>query len=118
MIAVIETKTGFERISGNPTLDSLDGQVRAPLAVVLHDSWTAEERAKFGIFMVEPMAIPEGKERAGASTFQRQRDGSVVEVVPMKDKPLPREPEPTPLDDLRTDFEALAKRVAALEGAR
>lgn len=117
MITVRETALGFERIGGNPVLLSLDGKRKARLRVILHPSWTDRERAEFGIFQAEPATIPDGKEQDGAPTFERQ-NGKVMQVIPMRDKPLPEEPKPTPLDDLRTDLEALAQRVTALEGVR
>lgn len=86
MIAVIETESGFEPVAGNPTLTSLDGEIRAPLAVVLHESWTAEERAKFGVYLVEPMEIPAGKVPVGMPRYERDRDGSVVQVRDLEDE--------------------------------
>lgn len=94
MIAVRETKDGsFERITGNPVLTSLDGKVRAPLAVIMHESWTVEDRARFGIYLVEPVAVPDGKRAKGSPTYQRQGD-AVVEVVEVED--IPAAPESTP----------------------
>lgn len=50
MITVKKVEDSFERISGNPTLKSLDGTRKARLAVIMHESWTDEERAEFGIY--------------------------------------------------------------------
>lgn len=87
MITVIETKDGFEPISGNPTLDSRDNETRAPLAAVLHESWTAEERAKFGVYLVEPMAVPDGKVAVGLPRYERDRAGVVVQIFDIEDQP-------------------------------
>lgn len=115
MITVIETKDGFEPIGGNPTLTSLDGECRAPLATILHPTWTAEDRAKFGIYTVEPAAIPAGKTAVGMPRYERDKAGEVIQVRDLQDEATPS-PRPNPMDDLRTDMEALAQRVAALEG--
>lgn len=117
MIAVIETKDGFEPIGGNPALLSLDGDRRAPLAVILSDSWTAEERAAFGVYIVEPMVIPDGKVAVGMPSYERNGWGQVIEVRALEDHREPQH-DPNPLDDLRADLEALAQRVATLEGQK
>lgn len=54
MLIVRETAPGaFDLVYGNPTLDSRDGERRAPLATILADSWTDEERAGFGVYLVD-----------------------------------------------------------------
>jgi hypothetical protein len=93
MAIVVETKDGIILpVSGNPTLTSLDGEVRAPLAVIMHESWTDEDRAKFGVHLVEPATLPDGKRVVGAPTYER-RGGVVVEVVTIED--IPAEPPDT-----------------------
>lgn len=52
-------------IVGNPTLTSLDGEIRAPLQTVLHESWTDQDRAAFGVHLVETNP-PEGQRWTGA----------------------------------------------------
>lgn len=47
------------RIGGNPTLVSLDGSERAPLQTILHESWTPERRADFGIYLATTEAEPD-----------------------------------------------------------
>ena len=89
MIPVRETKSGqFERITGNPTLTSLDGTRKAPLKTIMHKSWSAEDRASFGVYLVEPAAVPEGKRTVGAPRYKRQ-GVAVVEVRDLEDVPKP-----------------------------
>lgn len=83
MIPVKETEDGLEPISGNPVMVSLDGGTKAPLATILHESWTAEEREKFGVFLVEPMAIPEDMQPVGRAQF-RKEGASVVQEYALK----------------------------------
>lgn len=65
MTPVRNTNGHWQRATGNPTLDSLDGETRAPLRTILHDSWTPEQRAAFGVYMVDT-SPPEGKVWTGA----------------------------------------------------
>lgn len=116
MIPVKETSPGvFERLSGNPVLLSLDGRVRAPLRTILHKSWTAEDRAKFGVHLAVPFVTPEGKRAVDSPTYEK-RDGVVVEVRTVADVIAPGPDTRTPtqkaeemaarfgltLDELRT----------------
>lgn len=91
MIIMKETREGFERLTGNPTLTSLDGERRAPLRVILHPSWTDAERAEFGVFEVQPAAIPEGKRVVGEPRYEKRRD-AVAQVVDLEDIPPTRDP--------------------------
>lgn len=109
MITIKETERGCERIGGNPVLVSLDGERKAPLRVILHSSWTAKDRAAFGIYLAEPMEIPDGK-RAVNRRFEK-RGESVVEVAEFEDAP-PVEKGTDQLGELRKEVEALAVRVA------
>ena len=112
MIAVRETKPGvFDPVAGNPTLISLDGKVKAPLLTILSPSWTPEERAQFGIHVVEQPTVPEGKEAVGQPRYERQ-GGKVVEVRDLEDA---KPPQPSPIDEIRAEMAALAARVSALE---
>ena len=77
----------------------------------LHHSWTAEDRAKFGIYMVEPFVEPEGKVAAGQPRYERQGD-KVAEVRDLQDAP---KPQPNPLDEVKAQLDALTARIAALE---
>lgn len=61
MIVVIKQAGAWAGVIGNPTLTSLDGESRAPLRTILHESWTAQDRAAFGVFMVDTTP-PEGKQ--------------------------------------------------------
>lgn len=59
MITVLLKNSEFCRVSGSPTLTSLDGQLRAPLPTILADSWTAQDREAFGVYQVD-VTPPEG----------------------------------------------------------
>jgi hypothetical protein len=93
MITVIETKSGaIEPIGGNPTLTSLDGTMRAPLRTIMSPTWTAKERAAFGIYVVAPAAIPAGKQAVGLPQYQK-KSGTLVQVRTLEDV-RPSEPPP------------------------
>jgi len=64
MVTVILREGNFITVGGNPTLTSLDGQLRAPLQTIMADSWTAEDRAAFGVYRVD-VNPPLGKLWAG-----------------------------------------------------
>lgn len=116
MIPVRETSPGvFEPVEGNPVLFSLDGKVQAPLQTIMAPSWSAEDRAAFGVYAVELAPVPEGKQSV-SHTYAKQGDG-VVMVRTLEDIP-PADPRPDPIDDLRSTVEALAARVLALERAK
>lgn len=104
--------TLIQRINGNPTLDSLDGEVRAPLEVILHETWFPEDRAKFGIYLVEQFEVPVGKMAIGEPIYRR--DGDVVtETYVVVDKP---EPQPyVTLEMQEAKIIELEARIAALE---
>jgi hypothetical protein len=105
MIAIKETSPGiFEPVDGNPVLLSLDGKVKAPLGTILAPSWTAEDRAKFGVHVVDPFRAPDGKQAIGPATYAKI-DGVVVEVREIEDVP-------TQAPELTTE-EKIAKMAAA-----
>lgn len=61
MIVVHEDKNGkFTQVSTG-MITSLDGERQAAVQTILHDSWTAEERAAFGIYTFESPVAPEGE---------------------------------------------------------
>lgn len=66
-------------LRGNPTLDSLDGETRAPLEILLSDSWTPTKRAAFGVYIVDTTA-PEGQRWTG--TFAGNPPAAVFEGLP------------------------------------
>jgi hypothetical protein len=100
MIAVRETKDGtLEPITGNPTLTRLDGKARAPLQVILHQSWTAEDRAAFGVHLVEPFTVPDGKLAVGAPRYEKH-GSAVVEVIDVEDIPAPQPDTRTPAEKI------------------
>lgn len=89
MIPVREISTDtFVRLVGDQTLDSLDGTRRAPLATILHDSWSAQERAAFGVFLATPFVVPQGKIKSGEPRFVREA-GEVKQVFDVADPPPP-----------------------------
>lgn len=89
MIPVIEVLPDqFVRATGNPKLLSKDGEVQATLLTVLHRSWSAEDRAKFGVYMAEPITVPDGKRIVGDTWFT-MRDGMVREFATLEDIPTP-----------------------------
>lgn len=96
---VIERDGEVKPATGNPTLTSLDGEIRAPLQTVLHHSWTAKERARFGVFEVERQEIPEGKQAIDVPTYEK-RAGKIVEVVAVEDIPQPVADARTPEEKL------------------
>lgn len=75
-VAVLATGGEITRLAGNPTLTSLDGERRATLRTILHDSWTDGDRAAFGVYRVDTTP-PEGKRWTGA--FEDD-DGAPVPV--------------------------------------
>lgn len=87
MIAVLETSPGvFALATGMIT--RLDGEFRDHLEVILHESWTAAERAAYGVFLAAPAdPVPAGK-RIISSNFQRLADGTVKQVHVLEDLSL------------------------------
>jgi hypothetical protein len=89
MIPVKEiTQDVFEVIDGNPTLLSLDGEEKATLATLLADSWTDQDRARFGVYLATPFVLPDGKVFAGNERYERQ-NGTVVQLFDVADPPPP-----------------------------
>lgn len=88
MIPVLKTKTGYTLIEGNPVLLSLDGKVKATLKTILADSWMAEDRAAFGVYLAEPFVLPDGMQKVGTETFQ-EVDGIVKQVCEVEASPSP-----------------------------
>lgn len=74
---------GLIALIGNPILTSLDGETRAPLRTLLADSFTAQDRAAYGLYLVDTTP-PEGKRWAG--TFE---DVGGVPVAVFEDLPPP-----------------------------
>lgn len=99
----------FERAVGNPVIDSLDGQVLAPLQVVLSESWTDQERAKFGVYPVVPFIEPNGYSKVGSPIYSRI-NGIVRETYAVE-----KVPEPQPNRDVFAELDALKARLDTLE---
>lgn len=103
------------------TLTSLDGERRAPLALLLSDKVGDELRQAFGLHLVRPAKVPAGKRAVGAPTFELDRNGKVRQVIPMEDAPPGQEPTkepPSKVDPVMARLDALEARLAALEAAR
>jgi hypothetical protein len=92
-------------------------ETRLKLPAKISAAWSAEELAAMGLYKVEPFTVPDGKQATGPARYEK-RDGAVFEVRDLEDIPPAPEPQPSPLDDMRTDLETLSKRIAALEGGR
>jgi hypothetical protein len=100
---LIKAKDGFEPISGNPTLTSLDGERRAPLSVIMHSSWSEEDREAFGIYVVDEPEVPEGKVPVGPVRTEIVK-GKPVRVRDMIDAT------PAPILTIEERAEKLASR--------
>ena len=85
-IPVVERPSGTFNALTAAQLTSLDGKSISPAAVVLHDSWTAAERAKYGVYLATPAEVPEGKV-VKTSRFERV-NGEVVQVIETEDAPV------------------------------
>jgi hypothetical protein len=116
MIAVLEDKEGALRIiEGNPVLLSLDGERQAPLATILHESWTEAERLAFGVHLVEIPKIPRGKTEVGAPVLEKV-GGRVVMRRVLADAPKPDVE--TLADPIGQRLAAIEARLAVIEGRR
>lgn len=59
------TETGYEPVfTVSDVYLSLNGETQATLATILHESWTEQERAAFGIYLIDTTP-PEGMRWAG-----------------------------------------------------
>lgn len=85
-IPVIEQSDGSFAIIDVEQLTSLNGERVTPLAVLLHESWTAADRAEFGVYLAIEAEVPPGKVRV-SSGFERQGD-QVLQVVEVEDAPV------------------------------
>ena len=108
--------TFFQRIDGNPIIERLDGEVRAPLQVILHETWTKYERAMFGIYLVEPFEVPVGKVAIGSPIYVKDElDDVVRETFVIVDKPEQEKEPYDPFMIMQLRIEALEARIATLE---
>lgn len=114
VVQVVDNKGKCERITGNPVITSLDGEALAPLQVILSDTWTDEDRAKFGIYIAEPFETPVGKVRVGSPQYRRLGN-RVRELCTTEDAPESQPPQPSKYELLLAQVEALTKRIEALE---
>lgn len=89
MIPVLEGPTDtFTRLHGSEILLRLDGVAKAPLDTILDASWSEADRAAYGVFLVAPFAVPDGKIAVGSPTYSRV-GGVVVETYAVSDPPPP-----------------------------
>lgn len=82
MIPVQETSPGVFQPITEDTLTSRDGKSRHPVAAILHESWSAEDRANYGVYLAQPATVPAGK-RVVATSFERV-DGIVTQVLTLE----------------------------------
>lgn len=75
-----KTANGYEILSGNPTLDSLDGKIRAPLQSILDSGWEPGYPALFGVYLVD-LTPPEGKRWTGEIVEEHGRPRAVFEDI-------------------------------------
>ena len=85
-IPVIEDEAGNFSEFLPAQLESRDGKRVAPVGVVLHPSWTDEERAEFGVFLAVAADVAEGM-IVTASRFERV-DGQVLQRVEVAPAPI------------------------------
>lgn len=60
MIVVIETNDGFKRLTNQTDFVTKDGERRASLSTILHESWSPSDRADFGIYLAQEAVVPNG----------------------------------------------------------
>lgn len=98
MIVVQQMNDGsYQEIDGNPVIDRLDGEARAPLLTILAESWTPKERAEYGIYIANQHPVPEGQ-RIVSYCFAMDEDGVVWQNCEYED--IPKPPEKTIADKL------------------
>lgn len=83
---VLEQPDGTFTTSLGGQLTSTDGERVAPVGVVLHESWTAAERAEFGVYAAQDTEVPEGK--VVVSSHYERQGGDVVQVLELEDAPV------------------------------
>jgi len=64
MIPVHKPADTWEKIEGDPTLDSLDGSSRATLSTILSDGWPDGYAESFGVHLVD-ITAPDGQRWTG-----------------------------------------------------
>jgi hypothetical protein len=123
MITVIASGKGFEPIRGNPVLSSVDGKTKSPLHTILHASWSAKDRAAYGVYLAEPFETPDGMRRVGKAQFVMD-DGVLREVYKVEPIPAPVEHAQAPVEEALSKwakslgFTLNEIRAALVKGAR
>lgn len=87
MIPVLESAPDDFGPLPDGDLTSLDGERRAPPSVILHESWTADERAAFGVFLATPAPPPPAGKIIVLVRYERV-DGDVVQLLDLADAPV------------------------------
>lgn len=96
MIALIQTgENSFARIHESQWITSLDGQFKASGGTVMNPNWSDEERAVYGVILVEEQFAPSGHDAIG-ERFEIQ-DGTVVHILDVVERPAPPVQPITPL---------------------
>lgn len=122
MITVKQVAPGqFEPIAGDRTVESLDQGRRASLATILNPSWSAADRAAFGIFQVDTEP-PAGARWTGGFAESEGVPVAVFEPIPIGEARAARWQEvktlrtaaefggcATPLGRVQTDERSIAK---------
>jgi hypothetical protein len=90
-------------VASAEVVPSLDGETQAPLAVILHESWTPEERAAYGVYEVDTTP-PEGQRWRGGFA---NNNGTPVATF----EPIPPPPPPPTTEELEDQVQVLADQL-------
>lgn len=115
MIPVVEIANGeFVAVSNNIMLTRDDGEVRVPFRTAMHESWSDDDRSRFGLFLAQPFVLPEGMQTIGERRFERV-NGIVHELYDTEEIPAARVEIDRRGLDVKVRIEALEAEVASLK---